>query len=463
REFKRAVVLEFQESFEPNTTYTLNFRKGIQDLNEGNIPPNLQVVFSTGDKLDSLEIKGKAIYLLTNSPASECVVWLAPATDTLKVEKHLPYYLTKTDKNGFFRLQNLKAGTYKLFVFNDKNNNNRLNPEQEAVGFLEQNIILEERNIDSLNIELAFSDKKPPRFLKARPSNTQADKTILDFSKPLEKIRLQSDKPIAYQINEGGKEVALFNISQVYDTLQVALQATDSLGNVLDTTAKIVFLKELRSGKSKKEAFSLKVNNISQGEGILPNFHLELVFSKPVIRMDSTKIYFFKDSDSTQKIPLLAQEYRWNEYRNTLSIRKKIDFQEKLYLQIDSTAFESCEKEKNKILKQEFSLKQANRFAILKLKVNTKETSFIIELLDEKKQLIRTFQSQKDKFSFPSMIVWDYLPAGTYLVRVILDKNANGRWDKGDYEKGILPEKVIFLPKAIPLRENWEITEEFSF
>ncbi len=460
REFKKAVVLEFQEPFESNTTYTLNFRKGIQDLNEGNVPPNFQMVFSTGDKLDSLEIRGKATYLLTGTPAAECAVWLASAEDTLKVEKHLPYYLGKTDKEGFFRLQNLKAGTYKLFVFSDKNNNNRLNPEQEAVGFLEQNIILQGKNVDSLNIELAFSDKKSPRFLKARPSNTQADKTTLDFNKPLAKVRLQSPKPIAYQMGEGGKEVMLFNIAQIYDTLQVNLQATDSLGNVLDTTAKVLFLKELRSGKSKKEPLKFQIKNISQGEGILPNFHLEVAFNKPILQIDTAKIYFYKDGDSLQKIPLLAKDYEWNEYKNILSIRKKIEFQEKLRLHLDSAAFESCEKDRSKATKENFLLKQANRFATLKLNIKTQERNFILELLDEKKQVLRSLTQEKIS---ENVIIWDYLPAGTYLVRVIVDKNKNGRWDKGDYEKGILPEKVIFLPKSIPLRENWEITEEFSF
>lgn len=460
REFKKAVILEFEKPFEPNTTYTLNFRKAIQDLSEGNTPPNLQIVFSTGNKLDSLEIRGKATYLLSGTPAAECIVWLTPAEDTLKVEKHLPYYLGKTDKEGFFRLQNLKADTYKLFVFSDKNNNNRLNPEQEAVGFLDQNIILQEKNIDSLNIELAFSDKKPPRFLKARPSNTQTDKTTLDFSKALSKVRLQSLEPIAYQMAEGGKEVVIFNIAQIYDTLQVNLQATDSLGNVLDTTAKVFFLKELRSGKSKKEPLKLQIKNVSQGEGILPNFHLDIAFNKPILQIDTTKIYFYKDSDSLQKISLLSKDYEWNEYKNILSIRKKIDFQEKLFLHLDSAAFESCEKDRNKAIKESFMLKQANRFAILKLNIRTQEPNFILELLDEKRQVLRSIT--KEKIS-ENVIVWDYLPAGTYLLRAIIDKNKNGRWDKGDYEERILPEKVIFLPKAIPLRENWEITEEFSF
>lgn len=459
KEFKKAVVLEFQEPFEPNTTYTLYFRKGIQDLNEGNVPPELKIVFSTGEKLDSLEISGKATYLLTGTPATDCTLWLSPANDTLQVEKHLPYYLGKTDKNGSFTLQNLKAGIYKLFIFNDKNNNNRLNPEQEMIGFLEKDIILQ-KNIDSLEVYLAPADKTPPKLLKIRPSNLQTDKTLLDFSKPLQKVQIQSPLAIAYQIAENNKEVLLYNISKTYDTLQINLKAIDSLGNVLDTIAKVVFLKELRSGKTKKEPLKVQIKNPSQSEGLLPNFHLQILFSKPILQMNSSKIYFFKDKDSTTKIPLLTQDFEWNEYNNILNIKKKIDFQEKLLLQIDSAAFESCEKDINPSINQAFTLKPSNRFASLKLNIKTQKSAYIIELLDEKKQIIRSIASQNIS---NSSILWNYLPAGTYQVRAILDQNQNQQWDSGDYKKGILPEKIIFLPKAIPLRENWEIVEEFAF
>jgi hypothetical protein len=37
----------------------------------------------------------------------------------------------------------------------------------------------------------------------------------------------------------------------------------------------------------------------------------------------------------------------------------------------------------------------------------------------------------------------------------------NNKWDTGDYLKKINPEKVIYLPKVIDLRANWEINEIF--
>jgi uncharacterized protein (DUF2141 family) len=462
KDLKKKVVLEFEKPFDENTTYTLNFRKAIQDITEGNPVKNLQVVFSTGEKIDSLQMSGYAKILLSNSPASECSVWLSPADDTLKVDKHLPYYLTQTDKAGNFRFQNLKAGKFNLYIFQDKNNNNILNPEQEMVGFTKDAIVLDSLNRDSLFIELALMDKKPAKLLRSRPSATQTDKSFLDFNKGLAKISIESSAKIAYQIAENGKEVWLYNVEKKYDSIAVKIIASDSLGNPTDTSRKILFLKELRSGKSKKEPFKMTIKNLSQGEGVLPNLHLGLVFTKPIATESLEKIRFFKDQDSTQAIALETKDMEWNDYRTEAFIKKNIAFKESVRLQIDSAAFESVEKDFSQKVEQKFDLKNPVRFATIKLEIDTKEKNYILELLDEKQNIVRTFDSNKQKLS-NNLLVWDYLPALTYKIRAIIDENNNGKWDTGDYKQKILPEKIIFLPKDIPVRENWEVSEKFAF
>ena len=423
----------------------------------------MQIVFSTGEKIDSLQISGTAKILLDNSPASECSVWLSLAEDTLKVDKHLPYYLTQTDKSGNFRLQNLKAGKYNLFVFQDKNKNNMLNAEQEIVGFVQESIVLDSSNRDTLLVELAPMDRKPAKLMRSRPSNTQTDKSFLDFNKGIEHIFVESPAKIAYQIAENGKEVMLYNLEKKYDSLDIKITATDSLGNQTDTSGKILFIKELRSGKSKKEPFKISLKNLSQGEGVLPNLYLGLTFSKPVEKENIEKIRFFKDQDSTQAIAIEAKEIAWNKYKTELQIRKNIPFKESIRIQIDSAAFESVEQENSNRIEGKFELKNPVRFATIKLEIETQKENYIIELLDDKKKVLRTFDSNKESLAGNKIIVWEYLPALTYQVRAIIDENKNGKWDTGDYTKKTLPEKIIYMPKTLPVRENWEVNEKFSF
>lgn len=456
-ESKKTLVIEFEKPFNSNTTYTLNFGKGVGDITENNAVKDLNLVFSTGDKLDSLQIAGNAIYPLENSPASECTVWLAPTDDTLKVDKHRPYYTTQTDKNGNFRLQNLKTGKYAIYVFKDKNSNNILNSEQEPIGFLATDVELSNKNIDSLKFLLSVSDKKASKLLRIRPSNTQPDRAFMDFNKGLSKIKIESEPKIAYQISSNGKEIVLFNTPKVYDSLSLKIIATDSLDNITETEKKVLFSKEIKSGKPKKEQLKVQVFNKSDGEGLKNTFVLDILFSKPIIKEDMKKVRFQKDKDSIAFIDLDENEYRWDEYKTKLSIEKTIKFKEELKLVIDSMAFESIEKDLSGKLVQKYPVKNPIRFGTIKLDLEIKENNFIIELLDDKQKIVRQLKSPLKSKN----IVWDYLVANTYTVRVILDSNNNGKWDAGDFEKRLQPEKVIYYSKQIPLRENWEVSEKF--
>ena len=48
------------------------------------------------------------------------------------------------------------------------------------------------------------------------------------------------------------------------------------------------------------------------------------------------------------------------------------------------------------------------------------------------------------------------LPAGQYKLELILDRNRNGRWDPGDYERGLQPEPLQIISLE-PLRANWDL------
>ncbi|MEP7144586.1 MAG: Ig-like domain-containing protein [Ferruginibacter sp.] len=45
---------------------------------------------------------------------------------------------------------------------------------------------------------------------------------------------------------------------------------------------------------------------------------------------------------------------------------------------------------------------------------------------------------------------------GEYEIRILFDANNNGRWDPGNYEKKIQPEKAITLVNKLNIRANWD-------
>ena len=47
-------------------------------------------------------------------------------------------------------------------------------------------------------------------------------------------------------------------------------------------------------------------------------------------------------------------------------------------------------------------------------------------------------------------------PPGEYELRILYDRNNNGVWDPGNYEKKIQPEIAITLDKKLVIKADWE-------
>jgi len=51
---------------------------------------------------------------------------------------------------------------------------------------------------------------------------------------------------------------------------------------------------------------------------------------------------------------------------------------------------------------------------------------------------------------------------GKYKLEAIEDKNANGRWDTGDFFKSLQPETVWKFGEEIEVRASWEIEKRWE-
>ena len=54
----KGVVIPFESDLDSNKTYTLDLTNAIADNNEGNMFPGFTLVFSTGEKIDSMMVTG---------------------------------------------------------------------------------------------------------------------------------------------------------------------------------------------------------------------------------------------------------------------------------------------------------------------------------------------------------------------------------------------------------------------
>lgn len=136
----KTVVIKFKETLAENTTYTINFGEAIKDLHESNLFKDYVYSFSTGDYIDTLRIAGKVLYAEDKKPVEGAYVSLYSADhdnlDSLPLSAK-PDYLTKTDKEGNFRLDGLADKKYLVFAIKDVNSNLYFDLPNEEVAFLD--------------------------------------------------------------------------------------------------------------------------------------------------------------------------------------------------------------------------------------------------------------------------------------------------------------------------------------
>lgn len=61
-----------------------------------------------------------------------------------------------------------------------------------------------------------------------------------------------------------------------------------------------------------------------------------------------------------------------------------------------------------------------------------------------------------------TMVVLRKMTPATYNMRIVVDKNSNGKWDTGDLFEKLQPEQVIPYTNTIPLKAGWDSTIDFE-
>ncbi len=131
------IVVKINDTLRENTTYTMFFGDAIVDLNEENILPSYEFVFSTGNVLDSLTMTGKVLNAFTQKPEKDIYVMLYDKYDDSVPIKEKPYYLAKTKEDGEFVMNNLRDMSYKVFALKDANNNLKFDQPNEKIAFID--------------------------------------------------------------------------------------------------------------------------------------------------------------------------------------------------------------------------------------------------------------------------------------------------------------------------------------
>lgn len=126
----KELVLDWDETLRENTTYRVDLGDHIGDLNENNPYLGLQFVFSTGNSIDSLRIRGQISMEKKGDMSTLTAGLFSHPVDSI----FKPVFSAHPDKKGSFGFDYLPQDSMTLLVFEDLNFNRVWDTASEQVG-----------------------------------------------------------------------------------------------------------------------------------------------------------------------------------------------------------------------------------------------------------------------------------------------------------------------------------------
>ncbi len=443
---KRDLIIDFKDTLQKNTTYVINFGKAIQDVNESNVMQNFTYVFSTGPHIDSLSMSGFVMNSITQEKEKDATVMIFPVKqDSLLFGKKKPTIFATTDSAGNFSLNNLHDGEYKIYALKEPSPNKIFDNDKELIAFSNRTINL---NKDTSGIRLSLFQQIPQKFRVAEKKLTNEGVLSLIFNKRLNNPSLKIIYPQALDAQK------IVDISKTRDTALVFMRNMDfdSLRvAIYDDNKPIDTIYQL---KGRKETFTRNLTfkyGINRDNRLKPNTDLRITTNLPIeniepglitLTLDSANVNFTVQKDTANRRAFLVKN-RWRAGG-------------RYQIVINDAAITDIYGTKNKRTGINFEADKPENYSQLTLKVNVPDSSkrYIVELLDEQKNLVHS-----DPISKNGSIVYKNYLTGKYKVRVIYDTNKNGRWDSGNVRQKTQPENIWLYDKEITLRANWEAEE----
>lgn len=450
---RRSVVVSFAEELRDSTTYTINFGTAIQDITENNANQDFRFVFSTGNFLDSLRLRGELKEAATGAPAKEVMVLLYDDFSDSAVHKQKPFYFARTDENGRFQFYNLRADSFRIFALDDKNSNYKYDLDNERFAFLEEGFNLTDSS--ELYVKLRLFEKQPPlTFFQDNLidygqvdlvfNREPYDVEISPLNPPADYREYREREASAIRLwFEGSFEDSLLlhlrNGEAVDDT--VVLKLSSSKTDFLATLDTLALAEEGAKGQRSRQQGQTSKPKIPANEAAI------IKFNRPLLQIDTALLTVL----DTAGQPFPAQ-YRLDTLQQLL-ISADWAAGEAYRLKAAPGSIQSWYGDSfQDTLEAEWQIGTASDFGLLtaKLEGAKADIPYVLELRKGDRLVERSVLTPPDT----THQFKDLLP-GSYTLQVVEDENRNGRWDTGNYTERRQPERII-TSETQAINAAWE-------
>ena len=514
----KKVTVEMQEDLIDSTTYTLDFGNAICDYTEKNPLRGYVFAFSTGDRIDSMEVYGRVANAEDLNPVSGLMVGLQAnlhdsAFSTLPFTR-----VARSDSLGEFGIQNLRNGVYRLYALQDQSRDFLYQPG-EGLAFSDSLVIPEYETeivfdtiwkniadtIDSLSsvrqidtiltiqntyvgpadLMLWFFKEDKQRHYFQRVYRDEPHIIKLQFSAPQDSLPLlralppsamdstRADSlwtdPWAYTLLQANptRDTLVYwltdslAIRQDSIFLEMTYLKSDSLYNLVPATDTVsaIYRAPRMTQKAKeaqeKKARERKLDLKSNAKDKFEVYDtLCIVAAFPIDSIYTDSIRLYEKQDT-----LLIDKPFTLRQKDVMSFQIIAPLQQgKQYeLHLDSAAVRDIYGVASDKKKFTLRLKTAEDYSTLLIRLPNYDPRIRLQLLSEKDQPVRELPAREEGTKF------EYLTPKTYYLRLYFDLNGDGRWTTGDWITKRQPEPVYYFPAKLTLRANWDFEERFDY
>ncbi len=495
----KSVIVYFESDLDSNKTYTLDVTNAIADNNEGNMYPGYALVFSTGKNIDSMMITGIVQDCNTLMPVKGATVMLYKDHSDSAIFKKRPDAAIKTDDWGFFCLRNIQDTVYRMYAIKDENNNNIYDPDNELVAFVDTLVRPAAKVNDTLpelkkylmtdtaaclarhtEYELNLFKEVPSKQMIVNSERIGERTAYITFMAPYARIDsiwitdLPQEKLITqFNLEQDSLEIWVNDPNVLPDTLllNVDYLKTDTLGQLVPTVDQIKLTKPRQIGLAKSSKKDIKkedtttVFTIDAKPENIEQYGFVIEFSYPLVEsaFDSLEFRYInpKQQEATDTYTVTQDSLNLRKYVVRPSSKLLPGYE--YFLKVPARKFKDINGFYNDSSEVKVSLPNDDKLSSLNLVLNNVRNKYIIDLLNEKRdQVIRSFIVEQD-----TALLFPYIKAGKYSIRITEDLNRNGLVDTGNLLEGKQPEKVKFYKledgnTLIDIPEMMELEQEID-
>lgn len=529
KSYGKKVTVELLDSLKPNTTYSIDFGDAIVDNNEGNPYENFAYVFSTGEQVDTLAVSGTVLNAENLEPIKGMVVGLHSNINDTAFSK-LPFdRVSRTDSRGRFTIKGIAPGKYRVYALSDANQNFLFDQKSEAIAFMDATVepfatpAVRPDTVwrDSLTIDTihfvnytrfqpddivlrAFKEEFLTQYL-VKYVRDPHNKLTLYFAAPNEELPVVKGLGVeldgTYLLERSARMDTLvywFKDSLLYrnDTLSFELfyKTTDDAGAPIERRDTIfasakrrwqTVVKQQQKKREDEEKAFMREEKRKEGYDennppvyvpktkVLPVrfvggslMDLDAVcrfqFDEPLLSLDTSAIVVEQLVD-TLWVPIervLEQDsIRMRNYYIYAAWRPEQTYR----VSADSAAFKGLYGGVSEAFYNEMKFRSLDDYAVLTVNIRGVGNNGIVQLLDPNEKVVKTEKCVNGRCAFY------FIAPGTYYLRLLIDENGNGKWDTGDFAKGIQPERVYYYPHKLDLmalfeysQDDWDINLPFN-